>query len=449
MSDEDVEARYRQVRERAQNEPTADPLNASDADTPELARQQIRNVLLRERATEGLHRLLQRLSAEAKVSIDFPPPDPPVLQLSDGDDPSLGRCRLLSRSWNMQTSNVPLARRALQFSNNSETCTPIRSVWYIATFRCLRILEASPPPRRRTARTSRENSGPIMTPSSHGCRCRLNTCNSQRISNSIQRPFRRCLSSGRPQAAVSKDIQDARRLGISGTPTFFVNGRYLSGFQTLEALRAAVDRELINAAASNAGSSSSGCPPTMSLARQIITGMLPTLVSVVLAWQAHAGAAYPSVALVDPVSEKGAAGLFNKIVTARGAEIDSAQAGYHMIRAIEATTTFSADTPEIYVVMELKQSAFDMFELIARFILEDPDGKPVGRLLHTDRAHFEFSDTGGYVTMKQPPGGFPVGNYRVEIHYGEQVNEISLLTLVRFKVLPAAATTTAPLPQTP
>jgi hypothetical protein len=187
----------------------------------------------------------------------------------------------------------------------------------------------------------------------------------------------------------------------------------------------------------------------MSLARQITTTMLPTAVALALAWPAPAGPSYPSVALVDPVSEKGAAGLFNKIVTARGAEIDAAQAGYHMIRAIEATTSFAADIPEIYVVMELKQSAFDMFELLARFILEDPDGKPVGRLLHTDRAHFEFSDTGGYVTMKKPPGGFPVGNYRVEIHYGEQVNDISLLNLVRFTVLPAAGTTTAPVPSTP
>ena len=50
------------------------------------------------------------------------------------------------------------------------------------------------------------------------------------------------------------------------------------------------------------------------------------------------------------------------------------------------------------------------------------------------------------MTMKQPRGGFPVGSYRVEIHYGEQVNDISLLTLVRFKVLPAAPTSTAPLP---
>jgi hypothetical protein len=166
-------------------------------------------------------------------------------------------------------------------------------------------------------------------------------------------------------------------------------------------------------------------------------GLLFAAVGLAGAGLAHAdapGDSFRIVPLVDPVSEKGAVGLFNKIVTARGAEIDTGRAGLHMIRAIEAGSTFSPTTPEIYVVIELKQSAFDMFELIARFILEDAQGKPWGRLLHTDRAHFEFSDTGGYMTIKQPRGGFPVGDYRVEIHYGEQVNEISLLTLVRFKV---------------
>ena len=152
----------------------------------------------------------------------------------------------------------------------------------------------------------------------------------------------------------------------------------------------------------------------------------------------------PLVPLVNPVSERGVAGLFNKILTAHGAEIDSGKAGLHMIRAIEATSTFPTNSPEIYVVIELKQSAFDMFELIGRFILEDPDGKPVGTLLRTDRAHFEFSDTGGYMMIKQPEGGFPVGNYRVEIHYGEQVNDISLMTLVRFKVVTAAAAESSP-----
>ena len=180
--------------------------------------------------------------------------------------------------------------------------------------------------------------------------------------------------------------------------------------------------------------------------RKVSTGLLAGA-ALTFAGQAFANTAMqtlPLVPLVNPVSEKGVAGLFNKILTARGAEIDSGKAGLHMIRAIEATSTFSTNSPEIYVVIELKQSAFDMFELIGRFILEDPDGKPVGTLLRTDRAHFEFSDTGGYMMMKQPEGGFPAGNYRVEIHYGEQVNEISLMTLVRFKVVTAAAAESSP-----
>jgi len=145
------------------------------------------------------------------------------------------------------------------------------------------------------------------------------------------------------------------------------------------------------------------------------------------------------VPLVSPVSERGAMGLFNRIVTARGADIDPGRAGLHMVKPIDMTDTFPSSAPEVYVVIELKQSAFDMFRMIARFILEDPSGEPVGTLLYTDRAHFEFSDTGGFLMMKRPRGGFPIGNYRVELHYGEEVNDLSLLTLVRFKVVPDRA----------
>ena len=147
------------------------------------------------------------------------------------------------------------------------------------------------------------------------------------------------------------------------------------------------------------------------------------------------------VPLVNPVgAEKSGtqpAGLFRKVVTARGFEIDDSRTGFHNIKAIGATDTFPSDAPEIYVVVEFLQSAFDIFRLVGRFILEDPNGKPVGTLLHTDRAQFENEDTGGYLMMKRPPRGFPVGNYRVEIHY-ENVTEMSLLKLAKFKVAPAA-----------
>ncbi len=145
------------------------------------------------------------------------------------------------------------------------------------------------------------------------------------------------------------------------------------------------------------------------------------------------------VPLVNPIGEKTAShphGLFRKIVTARGFEIDDSKAGLHEVKAVGITNTFTSDALAIYVVVEFLQSAFDIFRLVGRFILEDPEGKPVGTLLNVDRAQFENEDTGGYLVMKRPPGGFPVGNYRVEIHY-EAITDISLLALARFKVVPA------------
>ena len=159
---------------------------------------------------------------------------------------------------------------------------------------------------------------------------------------------------------------------------------------------------------------------------------------------ASAAGAQPApviVPLVNPIGGKTGSqpqGLFRRIVTARGFEVDDSRAGLHKVKAIGPTDTFPADAPEIYVVVEFLQSTFDLFRLVGRFILEDPEGKPIGTLLHTDKAQFMNEDTGGFLLMRQPTGGFPVGNYRVEIHY-ETVNDISLLTFARFKIVAAAA----------
>lgn len=177
--------------------------------------------------------------------------------------------------------------------------------------------------------------------------------------------------------------------------------------------------------------------------------MSPRAISAVVTVMAFLGASAVSAAdapaapvlvpLVKPLSEKSGPspqGLFRKIVTARGFEIDAGRAGLHRVKALGVTSEFTPDTPEIYVVVEFLQSNFDIFRLVGRFILEDPEGKPVGTLLHTDRAQFENEDTGGYLLIRQPPGGFPIGRYRVEIHY-QDVTDMSLLQLVTFTVVSA------------
>lgn len=56
--------------------------------------------------------------------------------------------------------------------------------------------------------------------------------------------FDECFNSGRQAARVSSDSADGRQLGISGTPTFFINGVKLVGAIPLDAFKDVIDREL-------------------------------------------------------------------------------------------------------------------------------------------------------------------------------------------------------------
>ncbi len=56
--------------------------------------------------------------------------------------------------------------------------------------------------------------------------------------------FDRCLSAGVHKATVQRDLDEGTRLGVNGTPAFFINGRPLPGAQPLEAFVRVIDEEL-------------------------------------------------------------------------------------------------------------------------------------------------------------------------------------------------------------
>lgn len=56
--------------------------------------------------------------------------------------------------------------------------------------------------------------------------------------------FQACVLSETSRAAVRKDMQEARRLGINSTPTFIVNGKLLRGSRGFEEFKALIEREL-------------------------------------------------------------------------------------------------------------------------------------------------------------------------------------------------------------
>ena len=56
--------------------------------------------------------------------------------------------------------------------------------------------------------------------------------------------FKKCLDSGKFKAAVQKDEDEGNRLGIQGTPAFFINGQLLSGAQPESEFARVIDEEL-------------------------------------------------------------------------------------------------------------------------------------------------------------------------------------------------------------
>jgi protein-disulfide isomerase len=56
--------------------------------------------------------------------------------------------------------------------------------------------------------------------------------------------FQQCLDSRKHQSAVQKDLAEGAKLGLTGTPSFFINGREISGAQPIEAFAAIIDEEL-------------------------------------------------------------------------------------------------------------------------------------------------------------------------------------------------------------
>ncbi len=56
--------------------------------------------------------------------------------------------------------------------------------------------------------------------------------------------FNACLDSGRHAETVEQDLKDGVRAGVSSTPAFFINGRYLSGAQPFEVFAEIIDDEL-------------------------------------------------------------------------------------------------------------------------------------------------------------------------------------------------------------
>ena len=56
--------------------------------------------------------------------------------------------------------------------------------------------------------------------------------------------FSGCLFENVHRGAVQRDIEEATKLGLEGTPAFFINGRFVNGAQPMEKFVQIIDEEL-------------------------------------------------------------------------------------------------------------------------------------------------------------------------------------------------------------
>jgi protein-disulfide isomerase len=74
--------------------------------------------------------------------------------------------------------------------------------------------------------------------------------------------FDKCLDSGEQAAVIQKDYAEGKKLGITGTPSFFVNGHYFSGAANYTMLRDMVHQQLVAASAPQSNNKNASSLPS-------------------------------------------------------------------------------------------------------------------------------------------------------------------------------------------
>ena len=132
------------------------------------------------------------------------------------------------------------------------------------------------------------------------------------------------------------------------------------------------------------------------------------------------------------------AGLFSSIVTAHGQEMIMGQYRSFEIIPVTPSTTFTSDVPEIFVVFHTHQHDSE-FRVSGRWLVEHAEEVPANFVLGTDSMILMTEDESGYVSIKRPDKGWPIGQYKVQMFTGTGDTDMSPIGTLRFSVVPAKA----------
>ena len=132
-------------------------------------------------------------------------------------------------------------------------------------------------------------------------------------------------------------------------------------------------------------------------------------------------------------------GMFLSIQLAENYEEELGFRRTHEIVPVNPTERFGPESSAVYVVFQLHQhyQAFKVFGLCYPDATPDATGPT---LISRDVMYITMEDESGYLRLPAPEGGWKEGRYKVEIHVGETISELSLMGTMRFTVAAVSET---------
>ncbi|HEU4686307.1 MAG TPA: hypothetical protein VFS39_17505 [Nitrospira sp.] len=125
-------------------------------------------------------------------------------------------------------------------------------------------------------------------------------------------------------------------------------------------------------------------------------------------------------------------GMFRTITLAEGFEEELGFRRTHEIVPVKPTEQFRTGS-NIFIVFELHQH-YQAFQVFGRCFPEAVAGLNPDTTISQDAMYIALEDESGYLKLSPPDGGWKPGRYKVEIHAGEQVNDMSLMGTMRFTI---------------
>jgi hypothetical protein len=126
-------------------------------------------------------------------------------------------------------------------------------------------------------------------------------------------------------------------------------------------------------------------------------------------------------------------GLFRSITMAEGFDEELGFRRTHEIVPVKPTERFRPEVPGIFIVFTLHQH-YQAFQVFGRCFPEAVAGLDPHAMIGQDAMYIALEDESGYLKLSPPQGRWKPGSYKVEIHAGEQVNEMSLMGTMRFTI---------------